>query len=146
MADRLVIEGLPEKCPDKTNQIGMIELKFKTPPHQMFNTGPVAPDVPFVDLSGKWVSPFVNSWKVSKLLPKTGNVMTARKVKLSDKLVWKTVRAGQPEGFISIHDVHGEQDGLVYLGNVFQAPRSGVGHSISATTAVPKCLSTASRC
>ena len=125
-ADRLVIAGLPEKCPDKINQIGMIELKFKTPPRQMGNMGPVAPDVPFVDLSGKWVSPFVNSWKVSRLLPKTGDVTTAGKVKLSDKLDWKTVRAGQPEEFINIHDVHGDQDGLVYLGNVFEAPRSGV--------------------
>ena len=125
-ADRLVIEGLPAQCPDKTNQIGMIEMTFKTAPHQMFNMGPVAPDVPFVDLSGKWVSPFVNSWKVSKLVPKTGDVTTAGKVKLSDKLDWKTVRAGQPEGFISVHDVHGEKDGLVYLGNVFQAPRAGI--------------------
>ena len=124
--DRLVIAGLPEQCPDKINQIGMIELKFKTPPRQMFNTGPVAPDVPFVDLSGKWVSPFVNNWKVSKLLPKTGDVTTAEKVKLSDQLDWKTWSAGQPEGFINIHDVHGDQDGLVYLGNVFQAPRAGV--------------------
>ena len=125
-ADRLVIAGLPEKCPDKINQIGMIELKFKTPPRQMGNMGPVPPDVPFVDLSGKWVSPFVNQWKVSRLLPKTGDVTTAGKVKLSDKLDWKTVRAGQPEEFINIHDVHGEKDGLVYLGNVFEAPRSGV--------------------
>ena len=126
IGDRLLIKGLPEKCPDQTNQVGMIALTFKWPPYQMFNAGPVAPDVPPRDLSGKWASPYISSWKVSKLLPKTGDVTTAKCVKVGSKLDWKIVRASQPEGFLNIHDLYGEQDGLVYIGNNFTAPRAGV--------------------
>ena len=125
IGDRLVIRGLPEKCPDKTNQVGMIEMVFKSPPHQMFNTGPVMPDIP-VDLSGKWVSPNVTTWKLSKLLPKPGDMTKAGCVKLGDTLGWRSVQAGQAEGFVNVHDVYGEQDGLVYLGNEFAAPSAGV--------------------
>ncbi|MCG3147206.1 MAG: hypothetical protein PCFJNLEI_00644 [Verrucomicrobiae bacterium] len=125
-ADRLVIQGLPEKCPDKTNHVGVVELTFRTPPIQLFNAGPVSPDVPLVDLSGKWVSPQVDAWKVSRLLPKKGDVIRAGGVQLSDKLGWKSVRASQPEGFISVHDLFGDKDGLVYIGNVFRTPGSGV--------------------
>jgi hypothetical protein len=79
-----------------------------------------------VNLPGKWISPSVNSWTVSRLLPGKSDVAKAGSVKLSAKLDWRVVHAGTPEGFLSIHDHHGEKDGLVYLGNTFIAPSAGV--------------------
>jgi hypothetical protein len=57
---------------------------------------------------------------------KTSNVTTAKSVTLGSKLDWKNVHTSEPEGFLDIHHLYGEKDGLVYLGNRFSIPRSGV--------------------
>ena len=124
--DRLVIKGLPAKCPDKTAQVGMIEMIFKSPPDQRFNAGPVMPEQPSVDLSSRWVSKFVEHWKMSPLMPKRGDVDSARCVKLSDrKLGWEGVKSGSPEGFVNVHERFGDSDGIVYLGNEFKVAKAG---------------------
>jgi len=84
----------------------------------------------------KWNSLFVSRWQVSKLLRKKGSVADAAAVKLSDRLGWRplaAVPAGDMAGFVSLHSLFQEQDGLVYIGNRFKASKRGtwtihVGH------------------
>jgi len=123
--DRLVIAGLPARCPDEIAQVGVIEMTFKTPPNQQFNAGCVKPALTSPDLSGKWVSSCAKQWLVSTLQPKTGDVAGAPPVRLADPLDWQPVKARQ-DGFINVHDRVGEQDGIVYLANTLTVPHDGV--------------------
>ncbi len=123
--NRLLIKGLPESCPDKIAEVGMIEMKFKTPPRQYFNAGPVLPDVIPSDLSGKNVSAPCLDWKISELQGKpAGGVVAAKPVKLSAKLGWKPIRGGG-DGFVSIHPLVGDNDGIVFFANRIGVPQDG---------------------
>ena len=80
----------------------------------------------------RWHSPFVTQWQVSALQSKT--VAGAPVKRLSEALGWQTVTAaGSPAGFINVHPLVADADGLVYLGNKFRVKRTGhwilhVGH------------------
>jgi hypothetical protein len=88
---------------------------------------PPAPPPP-----GEWQSPFVSHWQVSSLQQKT--VAGAAGVSLSDDLGWRWIRTAQhPIGFLHVHRLVGNEDGLIYVGNTFTAEKSGrwilhVGH------------------
>jgi alpha-L-fucosidase len=123
--DLLLIQGLPANCPDTVAQVGMLELKFRTPPRQYFNFGPVLPEVMPADLSGPNVSPPVATWQRSELQPKpVGGVAAAQAVALSAGLGWAPVRGGG-DGFVNVHDFIAERDGLIYFGNRLTVPRDG---------------------
>jgi hypothetical protein len=87
----------------------------------------VSIDRPAKNLSTPWHSGRVNSWKVSKVMPKKGDVRQASQASLkNDKLGWHIVRAsGAPEGFINIHDALNDADGLVYFANRFDVKKAG---------------------
>jgi alpha-L-fucosidase len=123
--NRLLIKGLPATCPDRIAQVGMLELKFRTPPRQYFNAGPVLPDILPADLSGHNVSPPLLAWQVSDLQPKPdGGVATAPPVRGTAKLGWKLMRGGG-DGFVNIHELTGEGDGLVYFACRLRAAQAG---------------------
>ena len=88
---------------------------------------PPAPPPP-----GEWQSAFVSQWQVSSLQQKT--VERAAGVSLSDDLDWRWIRTDQhPPGFLHVHRLVGNEDGLIYVGNTFRAEKSGrwilhVGH------------------
>jgi hypothetical protein len=76
--------------------------------------------------SARWLSPFVTSWKMSRLIPKRKDVSAARPVSLSRKLDWLDIRAqGSPEGFVNLHWHYQNLDGVVYLANRFLVQRAG---------------------
>ena len=83
-------------------------------------------DIVRVESPGKWCSPPVKAWQISKLVPKTGDVTRAKCVALRGNPDWQTLRASQPEGFANVHSLFGEADGLVYLGNIFKVSKTGV--------------------
>jgi len=131
--DRLVVSGLPEECPDKIAGVGIIEMTFRSPPRQVFSAGCVTIPSPAPRFSGKWLSPAVDEWRVSRLMMKKNGIEKAPAVSLSEPLGWSVVSAGDPQHFINVHSLYGDTDGLVYLANKFKTPRSGswtlcVGH------------------
>jgi len=83
--------------------------------------------------TSKWLSPFVGVWQLSKLVPKKGDVSKAPAVKLSQRMGWRPITAGAPSQFVNVHDVYGDRDGVVYLGQKFKVRKTGtwtlcVGH------------------
>jgi len=127
-ADRLVLHGLPSRCPDKIAQVGMIELKFKAVPRQLLGAGCVLLSYPppAAPPAGKWMSPFVASWKMSQPVPKSrGGIAAVPCVKLADDLDWQLVTAGA-DGFVNVHVRFELKDGIAYLANSFQVENSGV--------------------
>ena len=80
----------------------------------------------------RWRSPFVSTWQVSTMQPKT--VAAAPAKRLTEPLGWQPVAAtASPAGFINIHPLTAGGDGLVYLGNKFRVHHAGrwtlsVGH------------------
>ena len=79
-----------------------------------------------------WRSRFISPWQVSKLQPKT--IAGAPAKSLADPLGWQKVTAGEiPPGFVNIHPVAGNADGIIYLANKFRVAKAGrwtlhVGH------------------
>ena len=75
-------------------------------------------------------SPFVRTWRLSKLMPRNGSLARALCVKLSDSLDWRTiddavVQVGVPPDFVNLHPVFDLKDGIAYLANRFQVAKSG---------------------
>jgi alpha-L-fucosidase len=123
--DRIVIKGLPAQCPDDVAYTAVIELTFRGHVQQLFNMGPVAPDVVPADLSGKWVSPAITAWRLSSLQAKTGSMVDAPCVALADPLDWQPAQESTPKDFINVHEQIGAEDGLVYIGTTIEAPQDG---------------------
>ena len=73
----------------------------------------------------RWRSPFVETWKLSRLLPATAlDALPA--VSLKGRLGWKSIRASSPAaGFINVHERTGNAGGIVYLANRFHVGREG---------------------
>ena len=116
--DRLVIRGLPAQCPDQIVNITPLELKFRTVPKQTLGCGCVGLITQPLKLT-KWISPYVETWQVSKLMAtdQTGAV------RLADKLGWQPVNG--KDGFVNVHDKFGDADGFVYLANKFRVQQAG---------------------
>lgn len=80
----------------------------------------------------RWRSPFVTVWQASTIQPKT--VAAAPAKRLADAIGWQKVTAGDlPPGFVSIHPLVGDANGIVYLANRFQVRKAGrwtlnIGH------------------
>jgi hypothetical protein len=76
-------------------------------------------------LESRWRSPFVMSWQLSKLLAPQ-DITRTRCARLKDRLDWQPATTADPSPWlVSVHDVYGDRDGLVYLGNRFRVQRSG---------------------
>lgn len=79
-----------------------------------------------------WRSPFITTWRASKLQPKT--IAAAPAKSLTDPLGWQPVTAGDnPPGFVSVHPLVGDANGIVYLANKFRVAKDGrwtlnIGH------------------
>ena len=130
--NRLVIGGLPKACPDSVAGIGIVELKFKDVPRQILGAGCVVVAPPGV-VTGKWHSPFLSQWQVSRLVPRRGTVATAPVVKRTATLDWQPLAATNPDGFVNVHDRYGDGDGLVYLATRVKTATAGawdllIGH------------------
>lgn len=80
----------------------------------------------------RWRSPLMTSWQVTRLQPKT--IAAAPAKRLAEPLGWQPVTASDnPPGFINIHPLVGNADGIVYLANTFRVAKAGrwilnVGH------------------
>jgi predicted dehydrogenase len=80
-------------------------------------------------LVNPWLSPFVASWEVSRKRRKTKDgVAAAPVVSLDERLGW-TMQAtngkGAEAGFLNLHSLFGDQDGLVYCGKRFYCSKPG---------------------
>jgi alpha-L-fucosidase len=125
---RLRIKGLPKQCPDPEVHVGMVELKFRTPPSQYVNFTLVMPDFEPADLSRPNVSPPVSNWQVSGLQQKlAGGVASAKAMGMADKRKWKPAFVTNA-GFVTAHEQLGDADGLVYFAHRLSIPKDGQWH------------------
>jgi len=84
----------------------------------------------------KWSSAYVPTWKFSKLLPKKGDVSTAKCVKMSDRLGWRTIHANaEPPDLdlVNVNRFYDIEDGICYFANKFKVKKKGtwkvqIGH------------------
>jgi hypothetical protein len=85
-------------------------------------TQPFFKDAPVND---KRVSPYLENWKISRLL--TAPLAGIRAPRLSDaSLQWVDIKAmASPEGFVNASQMHGQKDGVCLLGTRVTVPRSG---------------------
>jgi hypothetical protein len=95
--------------------------------------GPVLPDFTPVDMSDVNISEPVLNWLASRVQPKPeGGVAEAPLVQTSDGLGWTRVK-GDHDGFVNVHDIAGESDGLIYFSTSLTVKKQGtykwhVGH------------------
>ncbi|MCX5660679.1 MAG: phytanoyl-CoA dioxygenase family protein [Planctomycetota bacterium] len=76
-----------------------------------------------------WHSPLVTSWRISRLMPKSGDVGSAAAVGLGDALDWTPIEAdktGPGQSMVNVHRVTGDADGIAYVGGRFRVDRPGV--------------------
>lgn len=67
-----------------------------------------------------WRSPFLATWQVSQVVPRRESVAQAAAVSLKDRLKWRAYESGLSSagsGFVNLHEICGDADGLVYLAN-----------------------------
>jgi hypothetical protein len=113
----LTIDQIRRLCDDLIAAHGAMLPPFRAAP---------PPPRPWSGLDrARWRSPYVESWKMSRLLPAaTLNDLPA--ASLNQPLGWKPIRAsGSTPGFMNVHDRTGGADGLVYLANRFLAAGAG---------------------
>ncbi len=124
--DRLILRGLPKASPDRIAQVALLELQFRSMPSMDSGWGQATTISPYEQFMTRWHSPFVKKWQLSRLMPKDGDVSSAKPVSLSDPLDWRPIVAdNQPEAFMNVHAVYGEQDGIAYLANRFAVEKAG---------------------
>jgi len=83
-----------------------------------------------------WRSPFLPVWQVSQVVPRKQGVEHATAVSLTDQLKWRIFTSGlktDASGFVNLHELYGDTDGLAYLANRIQVKEDGlwtlsVGH------------------
>lgn len=79
-----------------------------------------------------WRSPFLETWSVSTLQPKTVAAAPARGP--VDPLEWQVIPPGMnPPGFVNVHPIVGNDDGIVYLAARVRVAKAGcwilhIGH------------------
>lgn len=79
-------------------------------------------------LTGSAQGPFITQWQVSKLMPQpAGGVAAARHLSLRSRAAgWKPFSADG--GFVNVHPLFVDRDGLVYLAHRLDVPRAGAWH------------------
>ncbi len=140
--DRLVIKGLPDKCPDKTNKIGVIEMKFINPPTLLMESGCLPVLKPHY-MDKDWTSPQVQEWYVSRLCEKE-NISAVKGASLNEQgYQWHKMEslkadAGMIAGVLCTHKINGKNPGIIHVGNHFHVPRDSdytfyLGHDSGAS-------------
>jgi uncharacterized protein (DUF608 family) len=69
-------------------------------------------------------SPYIASWQVSRLFDRRGDVADAAPISLADSAEWKPI-APASDGFVNIHPLYGQSDGIVYLATRVRVRRKG---------------------
>ncbi|MCC6580108.1 MAG: alpha-L-fucosidase [Phycisphaeraceae bacterium] len=125
--DRTIISGLPDQCPDKVTQVGMIALKFKGHIRQVLGNGCELPEGFPVVLFTELASPPVNTWSMTSPMPRNGSDIAEMPcASLNDaSLKWSSVSATTEDGLVLIHDRYPDTDGMVYLANRFKVDKAG---------------------
>lgn len=63
----------------------------------------------------KWVSPFLEKWRISNLRARKGDVASAPAARLSQRLGWMPLSDASYPHFVNAHALLGERDGIAYL-------------------------------
>ena len=124
--DRLVIDGLPDICPDAITGTAVIEMRFDDVPILVVGAGCESQRKgPVPDPA--WTSPYLRDWRLSRVhaLP---DVARAKPVRLTDRRQgWRVVQAGNElPGIVPQGKLTQARSGIVYLGACVTAPVSGV--------------------
>ncbi|NLB54417.1 MAG: hypothetical protein GX811_01375, partial [Lentisphaerae bacterium] len=126
--DRLIINGLPAKCPDPTPlKSAVLRIKFEELPQQLLGAGyePVgleSEDGKSIDLPPH--SEFIEKWLFSLPIAPIDDISKARYVKPGEKLFWQAASANDA-GMMRIRDKFVNIDGLVYLATKVKVNKKG---------------------
>lgn len=140
--DRLVIEGLPEKCPDPINEVAILKMEFHAPPMQIMGAGCEPMWKPHF-LDPLWTSAPLAAAMVSRVMPIAKGLSSAHCAALSEKKYgWERLAAvkagsGLPPGLIYTRSLRGEGEGILYVANRFKVAQAGaytfyLGHDSGA--------------
>lgn len=127
--DRLVITGLPAKCPDKINEVAVVEMKFENVPSLILGAGCESCVKPH-SLEPGWVSPHVMKWQLADLQEGL-TLAKAGPLRLDDRKVnWTAQQAkpaggGMPEGLLYTRGLVGEKVGVTYVGHRIRVTQAG---------------------
>ena len=125
--DRLLLTGLPAKCPDRIAGVGMIKLEFATFPSQQLGSGceylkPLPPSV---------VSEAVDRWRVSGICPRPeGGIAEVSYARPGKDWTLLEMNHGN---FLNVHPLAGNRDGVIHFTKRFRVDAPGpwtlaVGH------------------
>jgi alpha-L-fucosidase len=134
--DRLILTGLPVKCPDPHGQTPVFKIDFDGAPTHTIGCSCRSNSTPFSQVSGLWFSPHLPTWHVSSLQEKKtpDAIAQAEAVSLADSsLSWTKLGETSMPGFIDIHPRFHSANGIVYFANRFRTKAAGewtlhVGH------------------
>jgi hypothetical protein len=124
--DRLILHDLPAACPDPVAGIVVLRLRFRQTPVQVWH-GLGCEYLEGFEATDEVRSPFLARWQVSAPVarpaagvgaaPPVGpSLVEGRGTPQAAALpVSWTALSAQPDGFVNVHDLYPEADGVVYL-------------------------------
>jgi len=119
--DRILLHDLPTDCPDPVVGIAVLRLKFRQTPIQVWH-GLGCEYIEGHEPIDEVCSPFVSRWQVAPPVARPASGVTACELP-EPQTVWRVLSA-QPDGFVNVHDVFPDADGVVYLRTRVQAEKT----------------------
>ena len=116
--DRLIIDGLPARCPDTILKVAVLRIDFDEIPTIKLGAGcePVDAVTPSAD-SGKakkGVGPFITKWQFCGVVAPVADIARAKAMQPGKQGFWQPI-TGDKDGFVNLHDRYVGMDGMVYL-------------------------------
>jgi len=123
--------GYPATIPSADGKLCTAWYSSGVAPHQRYHMGTLIWDVD--EAEREWFSEAVTSWMVSDLTSGATGIASAPYQGLAAPLGWSRMKACTAEGFLNIHERHGDADGIVYVAGRFSVSRAAewelsIGH------------------
>jgi hypothetical protein len=123
--DRLVIKGLPAKCPDSILGIAVLRIEFEGQVKQVLGCGlesmsaPVAAEVK----DPRILSPFIKKWTFSLPVKAVADISKVPYVAPGKGAAWQPIEASAD--FVNLHARYVDVDAMVYLATTVRAEKAG---------------------
>ncbi len=126
--DRLIIDGLPERCPDKVLKVAVLRIDFADIPTMHLGAGCEPINVVALPAESgrakKGVSPFLMTWQCSGRFAPVADIARAKSVTSAKQGYWQPIAGGQ-DGFVNLHDRYVGMAGMVYLATKIVVGKAG---------------------
>jgi len=131
---RVVVDGLPDACPDRDTGYAVLAFEFDGPVVQVL--GPLMkPKRPIpAYIPGLRSGPYVASWQLSRLHVRPADgVAEIASARLDEPRDWRPLAVPGSEGVANLHRTFARIDGIAYLATRLRVPSAGrwrlwIGH------------------